>query len=349
MRHLYAYLTKTRHLAPDVITHFVRAGLLYESAQYHNAVFLGLDETGAPRAASLKGTLTGSGFRQTLTGSDTRYGFHHWGESNRLYVFEAPVDMLSFITMLQQDWTVHSYLALDGLSSKALHHFLSWNPQISEILLCLDHDAAGLEAADKFQDELTTNDYANVTRLLPQCKDWNEDIKARLGLPVIPAQKHPKIETYQATVDMLRDLDADTYAEFARQRSITDSLNKIRRELEQLPEDPRHWEPRLLQTVMLCAITVRNLWDEAEILPGLVHNYKPYTDKGHIKTRNIDIAECFSDLCRNKTHFVNRFTALADACLRTHVYIQTDYEADLARQQAFRLSRIQAEPDITMT
>ena len=44
MRRVYAYLMKQRHISRKVITHFARAGLLYEDAQYHNCVFVGTDE-----------------------------------------------------------------------------------------------------------------------------------------------------------------------------------------------------------------------------------------------------------------------------------------------------------------
>ena len=48
MRRVYAYLMKQRQIDGAIITHFVRKGLLYEDAQYHNCVFVGADEGGAP-------------------------------------------------------------------------------------------------------------------------------------------------------------------------------------------------------------------------------------------------------------------------------------------------------------
>ena len=207
MRRAYAYLTQTRYLCPDIITHFVLAGTLYEDAGHHNVIFLGLDEQGDPRAGYAKGTLTaGAGFRQTLAGSDTRYGFCHRGASNRLYVFEAALDLLSYISMHQREWQEHNYLALGGLSPKALRHFLSVSSHIREASLCLDHDPPGIEAAGRFQEVLETQGYA-VTVTLPEFKDWNEMLKARNGAAAIPAKQHPKITAYYNNVDSLRNLD----------------------------------------------------------------------------------------------------------------------------------------------
>ena len=40
MRRVFAYLCQTRGIDPEVVSAFVRKGLLYESASHHNAVFV---------------------------------------------------------------------------------------------------------------------------------------------------------------------------------------------------------------------------------------------------------------------------------------------------------------------
>lgn len=44
MRRIYAYLLKERHLDREVIQHFIHNKLIYEDAEYHNIVFVGLEE-----------------------------------------------------------------------------------------------------------------------------------------------------------------------------------------------------------------------------------------------------------------------------------------------------------------
>lgn len=113
MRRAYAYLVKTRLIDREVVSFFAKAKLLYESCEkskdatkeYHNAVFVGIDETGTARHAHKRGLYTeGVGFKGNVDGCDPRYSFHWFGESDTLYVFEAPVDMLSFITLHPEDW-----------------------------------------------------------------------------------------------------------------------------------------------------------------------------------------------------------------------------------------------------
>ncbi len=111
MRRVYAYLLKRRFLDRDVVNAFVRAGLLYESCEkfndreYHNAVFVGKDKNGIARHAHKRSVNDiGKTFRINVEGCDPRYSFHWTGTSGRLYVFEAPIDLLSFLTRYPEKW-----------------------------------------------------------------------------------------------------------------------------------------------------------------------------------------------------------------------------------------------------
>ena len=112
MRRVFAYLCQTRGIAPEVVSAFAHARLIYESANHHNAVFVGRDEQGEIRHLHARGTLTGSHFRQTLPGSEKAYSFHWQGSSEKLYVFEAPIDLLSYISLHPEGWQNHTYVAL---------------------------------------------------------------------------------------------------------------------------------------------------------------------------------------------------------------------------------------------
>lgn len=194
MRHLYAYLLKKRHIDREVLTAFVRAGLIYEDANYHNAVFVGKDEHGVVRHAHKRSTSDmGKTFRINVEGSDPRYSFHWNGTSDRLYVFEAPIDLLSFLSLYQNDWRQHSYVALCGVGEQAMLWMLEQDTRLQNIVLCLDHDEAGIEASGKLAELLKSRRYSGVAILQPECKDWNEDIKARCGLEAQPAEEHPQL------------------------------------------------------------------------------------------------------------------------------------------------------------
>lgn len=200
MRRIYAYLLKNRLLDRDVVSAFVRAGSLYESCEkfgdneYRNAVFVGKDANGIARHAHKRSVNSiGKTFRINVEGSDPRCSFHHTGSSDRLYVFEAPIDLLSFLTLYPEDWPRHSYVALCGTAEHAMLWMLEQNPKIRTVCLCLDHDAAGIEASGRLTDILWEHGYDSVEVLRSEYKDWNEDIKARHGLPAQAAEKHPQL------------------------------------------------------------------------------------------------------------------------------------------------------------
>ena len=125
MRRVYAYLMKQRHISRGVISRFARAGLLYEDAKYHNCVFVGTDEQGVPRHAHKRSTNSqGKSFKVNVEGSRPQYSFHHAGRDGLLYVFEAPIDLLSFLTLYPEGWQEHSYVALCGTGGQAIHWML---------------------------------------------------------------------------------------------------------------------------------------------------------------------------------------------------------------------------------
>lgn len=161
MRRTFAYLIKHRCLDKDVVSFFVKEKLLYESCEkssdgakeYHNAIFVGLDESGVARHAHKRGIYTkGKGYKGNIDSSNPCYSVHFCGTSERLYVFEVPIDMLSFISLHKNsDWKKHSYVSLCGLSEQAMLKQLEINPQIKKVVLCLDNDKAGINVCEKFK------------------------------------------------------------------------------------------------------------------------------------------------------------------------------------------------------
>ena len=178
-RRVFAYLLKHRHLDREVLTTFVRLGLVYEDQKYHNAVFVGRDSDGTPRHAHKRSTNSqGKTFRMTAEGSDFRYAFNWPGTSGHLLVFEAPIDMLSLISIYHDsDWAKHSYVALCGTYSQPLLGMLERHPNIENVLLCLDNDQAG-QLATRRLAQVVRERGLTVDARVPVNKDWSEDLCA---------------------------------------------------------------------------------------------------------------------------------------------------------------------------
>ena len=139
----------------------------------------------------------GKSYRGNIEGSDPRCSFHWVGTSDRLYVFEAPIDLLAFLTLYPDGWQQHSYVALCGTAEHAMLWMLEKNPNLRKAILCLDHDAAGIEAAGieaagRLSDILREHGYSQIASLQSEHKDWDEDLKAWNGLEAQPAEEHPQ-------------------------------------------------------------------------------------------------------------------------------------------------------------
>ena len=204
------YLTEARRIDEDVTGFFLSTGDIYEEAAHHNAVFVGRDESGIPRYAHQRGT-TGN-FRLDVKGSDKAFNFFYRGEGEKLFVFEAPVDLLSFLCLFKKDWQKHSYLSLGGVGEKALVRFLSDRPSVKTIYLCLDSDEAGNEACSRIAK--LTPEGLTVHRLVPLFKDWNEVLQRRaeiadgkyLSEAIYGLREPPQEET----VEIIRMSEVDT-------------------------------------------------------------------------------------------------------------------------------------------
>ena len=173
------YLTQERKLSPSLVNFFIAAGDIYEDSSHHNVVFVGRDADGHPRYASNRGI--NEKFRQDVAGAEKAFGFAHRGTDKQLLVFEAPIDLLSFIELFPKNWQQHNYLSLGGVSGKALRQFLSERPDVERVFLCLDADKAGEDACKRLEALLP--DTVSVTRIQPCMKDWNDVLVHRAEIP----------------------------------------------------------------------------------------------------------------------------------------------------------------------
>lgn len=175
MRRVYAYLLNKRGISREVINAFVHRQMIYESLPHHNAVFVGYDADGVPRHAHKRGSGSESTYKGNADGSTPEYSFHWTGTSDKIFLFEAPIDMLSYITMNPHNWQQNTYAASCSVADRVLFQCLKDNPNIRMVYLCFDNDEAGQAAAKRISDKLFIQGYKSEV-LLPTYKDWNEDL-----------------------------------------------------------------------------------------------------------------------------------------------------------------------------
>lgn len=174
-RYLYQYLQNERGISKRVIDFFVTRKLIYESRPYHNIVFLGNDKDGVTRFASMRGVFdkNGKGFKCDVEGNDKRYGFNLRNtESTDLVVFEAAIDLMSYVEMKRE--STSNLLALGMVADMPLQTFLEENPQIESIRFALDNDGPGRKASEELMEKYFGLGY-EVEDISPpkEFKDYN--------------------------------------------------------------------------------------------------------------------------------------------------------------------------------
>ena len=177
------YLTQNRGIDAKIVNSLIEARLIAEEAVHHNCMFIGRDSSGTIRSCALRGTGSVQ-FRGEVSGGDKSHSFAMVGTSNRLRVFESPIDAMSHATfskLLGIDWHTDHRLSANGCGHTAVLQYLREHSEITSVVLSLDNDQAGNKGAnaidEKIRTEFTEREIT-ISRVLSQRKDWNEDLIA---------------------------------------------------------------------------------------------------------------------------------------------------------------------------
>lgn len=154
----YAYLVGTRKLDKTLVSDLMKKGVIYQSRDYGNVVFVGHDYAGRPASAFKRSTISnpaaGEYVRSDENGSRKEYRFRIENPASKVVnVFEAEIDLLSYLSMRPAADRSENYIALGGVSDKALMAFLV-NRDIDHINICTDNDPAGNNFAAEIFDKL---------------------------------------------------------------------------------------------------------------------------------------------------------------------------------------------------
>ena len=365
LRRVYAYLLQQRHISREVLSTFAQKGLIYESRElsidqtkvYHNAVFVGFDERGVARHAHKRGLYTqGKSYRGNIEGSDPRCSFHWVGTSDRLYVFEAPIDLLAFLTLYPDGWQQHSYVALCGTAEHAMLWMLEKNPNLRKTILCLDHDAAGIEAVGRLSDVLREHGYSQIAPLQSEYKDWDEDLKARHGLEAQPAEEHPQFVAADLVCQRIGTRCKEVQPDRAAYQ-IPGLLLQYRNDLHwgRFDQAMEHMETMAALSLSVVLRECKQMGTALTVEQGvrfLESHILPHQNRGILKNRADEIAMQFqSVLAKNnrqgirtqaeKKEVASAWLELAISCAKVPV----KYEADeIKRRQKEEKTQRETEP-----
>ena len=200
-KHLFAYLIGTRKIDKQLVYDVVKLNKIYENKYYNSCVFVGYDKNDEAKYAAIRGTNSSMQYRKDVAGSDKSYPFavdirtgnvcsDSTFRSNNLFVFESPIDLMSYLSLLKlnriKDFDAHC-ISLGGVCDLALERFLNEHPEITEITFGLDNDTAGRFACEQIRQKYS--DRYSIRRHLPENKDFNDDL-LRLSMPIQEQGRH---------------------------------------------------------------------------------------------------------------------------------------------------------------
>ncbi len=175
------YLCDERKIDRDIVDYFIHNNMIYQSKYYKNVVFVGYN--GEKPSYAFKRSIRDN-VKLDHAGSNKAFSFSYTDPtSDELHVFEASIDMLSYMTLLKQnneDYMLHSYLSLAGVSKQdgssipiSLKSYLERNTNIQCIVFHLDNDEVGIKATQSMISVLY-NQYECIDEHPTKYKDFNE-------------------------------------------------------------------------------------------------------------------------------------------------------------------------------
>lgn len=154
-----------------------------------------------------RNSLKGHKFRGNISGCDFDYNFHIDAEikSDKVYIFEAPIDVMAHCTLTNmkaqqagvQNWESaflhHNRLSLSGTTDRSLQPYLDRRPEINQIIVCTDNDAAGNKVAENIKAKYSAIGYEVKYIPSKRGKDYAEYLDI-----ITEAQKNnaPEEKTY---------------------------------------------------------------------------------------------------------------------------------------------------------
>lgn len=178
MRNVFAYLTKSRYIEPDVVQEMVSRKILYQD-QRHNCVFVSRNADQKPVFACLRGTNTFQRFLGDLEGCDYEHCFHIDNQASKLIITESPIEALSYMSLLQKagkDYHQYDYLALAGTGKYAAAMYHYQQKGYEELVIGTNNDEAG-RMANAAIHQLFQEIPVTLVDQYPEQNDWNDELK----------------------------------------------------------------------------------------------------------------------------------------------------------------------------
>jgi hypothetical protein len=178
------YLTEVRGINQKLVKQLIQQNSIKQDKR-NNIVFIWKDYQNNITGAEKVGTGQ-TKFKGIEAGSDVQNSFNfELGVSNNIYIFESPIDAMSYASIHKKSGT---YVSMSGLKEQAvagaIYNYVKKHEGYPEnVHLCVDNDDKGQEFANKYPDKISNQNGQDIqiVRDMPHditaCKDWNDVLK----------------------------------------------------------------------------------------------------------------------------------------------------------------------------
>lgn len=183
-KQLFAYLTQTRRIPAELIQKLIRERRIYQEESHNNIVFVNPERT----FAEIHGTMERYKFHGVVSNS-SKTGFWWFRSGPHVecaYICEAAIDAISLYVIHRylsshakqmKNYAVFNqlampalYVSIAGAANKQRIEAIRRGLGARPVYLAVDNDNAGQKLRDAYKG------MPNVFELIPQHKDWNEDL-----------------------------------------------------------------------------------------------------------------------------------------------------------------------------
>lgn len=181
-RRIIAYLNKTRGIDSNVIVELIRNKRLFQEEEHGNVIFPFYDFNNNIVGAEFVGTLTNKWFKKISknTSALSSYWLKFGSNVEKLFIYEAPIDLLSFLCLNSDNEELINnsiLLSMSGLKYSVCKAFIDkFNPK--KVCICVDNPAfSNVKDSIAISNFLSHFSEIEFERYLPNLKDWNDDLK----------------------------------------------------------------------------------------------------------------------------------------------------------------------------
>lgn len=181
---VFAYLNKTRGINNTLIAELIKSKMLFQTKDYGNIVFPYRNFNNEIVGAEFVGTTQNKRFKKINKNTEALTSYWlQYGKSEKLFVFESPIDLLSFICLNENNKDVLKnsiFLSMSGLKYSVVKAFIDhFNPR--QLYICIDNPEKSNKkdtvSIANFIEHFKESNGEKFIRLLPNNKDWNDDLK----------------------------------------------------------------------------------------------------------------------------------------------------------------------------